>query len=244
MKPSSSSEATRNGSVVRGRVPDLRRDEVVRDRVAQFGHRGIVGDSAGHDAGRGRDWGRGARDAVRLRRRWCRRRRLRDRRAARRRRSRLRPAPRGRTRPARRDVPGAPGRLAAPQAAGLGLRLGAGRRWRAEEASSGPARRRNVVVHAVRRPRLAGGLRRVGGAREPGLGVRRRAAVFPASRDRRRLRRPAVARQPRTHPGQPLPGPRDDRGARRGDHGVRWPPGSRGSRITTSRARSASGTCR
>ena len=69
----------------------------------------------------------------------------------------------------------------------------------------------------------------------PGWTFARGAAVLQAPRDRCRIRRPAVARRPRTDPGQPLSRARADRRSMRRPRPSPVGRVSRGSRITTSR---------
>ena len=79
------------------------------------------------------------------------------------------------------------------------------------KAPARPAARRHVVADAVRGSRRGGGLRRLGGARQPRLELRRRPAGVPAGRGGPRVRRQAVARRRRSHPDHALSGPRSRR---------------------------------
>ena len=121
-------------------------------------------------------------------------------------------------------------RLAARDAARLGPRGRADGDGAGPEAATRSRPRRHVVADAVRGAGRRRRLRRVGGARQPGLGVRGRAAGVHRARGRRRLRDGSVARRPRAlpdpsprrPPSDPDP-PRGDRGDAR--RGVRRRPG-------------------
>ena len=120
----------------------------------------------------------------------------------------------------------------------LGLRVRARRARRGREPAQGEAPRRDLVGDEVRAPRLSRRLRRVGGARQSGLGVRRRAPDLHSARSGRRFRRSALARRERPAAGRPLPRP----GAHRGRHGRSDRAGS--GRLPRRRGPQPAGGCR